>query len=114
MSRHYSQACWVVWVTTEAFSVTIEIFWPCVATGIQCHDKIWGWAKFGVTIRVSLCRNRIFPGVGHSCRDRRLYVTKEILRVVLRYDVFLLRPTGQACAHDKVLDAYDRPGLPAR
>ena len=113
MSRHCSQACWVVWVTTEAFSITIEIFWLCVMTGIQCRDKVCGWAKFRVTTRVSLCRNRVFPEVGHSCRDRRLYVATEISRVVLRQDVFLLQPTGQACAHYRALDAYDRPGLPA-
>ena len=32
---------------TEAFSITIEIFCPCVATGIQCHDKVWGWPGLG-------------------------------------------------------------------
>ena len=39
--------------------------------------------------KVSLCRNRAFLRVGHSCRDRRLYVGTEIPRVVLRQDVFL-------------------------
>ena len=37
----------MVWVATEAFSVTTEILQPCVAIEIQCHDRVWGWARFG-------------------------------------------------------------------
>ena len=45
--------------------------------------------------RVSLCRDRVFPGVGHSFGDIRLYVVTGFPRVVLRQDVFLSGPTGQ-------------------
>ena len=33
-----------------------------------------GLGQVWVATRVSWCRNRVFQGVGHSCRDRRLYV----------------------------------------
>ena len=35
----------MVWVATKDFSVAIDICWPSVATEIQCHDRVWGWAK---------------------------------------------------------------------
>ena len=67
-----------------------------------CHD------------RVSSCRDKVFPRMGHSYHDRRLYVVTEIPRVVLQQDVFMSRPIGQACPHDSALDMHDRPRLPAR
>ena len=60
-------------------------FWPCVATKNLCRDRIWGLARvLWVSTRVSLYHDRVFPRVGHSFRDRRLYVTTRFLRVVLR------------------------------
>ena len=47
---------------------------------IQCRDRNsvsrqgLGLSQVWVVTRVSLCRDRAFPGVGHSCRDRRLHV----------------------------------------
>ena len=62
LSRHCSQACWVVWVA-------IEVFRPGIATGIQCRDRVW-LGQVWVTTRVSLCCDKVFLGVGHSCRDK--------------------------------------------
>ena len=53
-----------------------------------------GLGQAWVATRVSLYRDRVFPGVGHSSCDKRLYVVTEIPRVVLRQNVFLSRPTG--------------------
>ena len=80
---------------TEAFSLATEVFRPCVATRIQFRDKILvsqqglGLGPVWVATRISLCRDRDFPWVGHSCHDIRLYVATEIPKVVLRHDVFL-------------------------
>ena len=52
----------------------------------------------------------VFPGVGHFYRDRRLYVATRSPRVVLRENVFLSRPTRQACPCDRALDGHDSLG----
>ena len=76
--------------------------------------QVLGLGQAWVATKVSLCRDKVFPGVGHSCRDRRLDVAIEIPRVVLRHNVFLTRPIGQARTRDRALDVHDRPRLPTR
>ena len=69
VSQHGSQANRAVWVTTEAFSIATDFL-------ALCHDKNsvsrqgLGMGQAWVVKRVSLCRERVFPRLGHSCRDR--------------------------------------------
>ena len=50
-------------------------FEPCVATGIQFW--VWGLGQVWVVTRVSLCRNRVFPGVGHSCFETEDFMLRQ-------------------------------------
>ena len=111
------------WVATEAFTVVTEIFQPYVVTNSVSRQGL-GLGHAWVTTRVSLCREIVFPRVGHSCHDRRFYVTIDFSqgwdilfaiedfmlrqgfpRVVLRQSVFLSRPIRQACERDRVMGA---------
>ena len=72
-----------------------------------------GLGQDWVTTKVSLCRDRVFPRVGHSFRDIRFYVATGFSKVVLRQGVFLFRPIGHAWARNKVLGTR-MTGLGAR
>ena len=78
--------------------VATEIFGLMSQQGLEL-GQAW------VATRVSLCRDRVFPRVGHSCRDRRFYVATGFSKVLLRQGVFMLRPIGQACVRDRILGA---------
>ena len=52
-------------------------FEPSVATGIQFRDQVWGLGQVWVATRVSLCRNRVFPRVGHSCFETENFMLRQ-------------------------------------
>ena len=59
--------------------------------------------------RVPLCRDRVFLRLGHSCRDRRLYVVAGFPRVVLRQRVSCRNPqTRVGRMHDRPRHAHER------
>ena len=109
MSRHRSQACWEVWVTS--FPGMLGGLGRDINCSALCGDRNsvsrqgLGLGQAWVATRVSLCRDRVFPRKDHSCRDRKPSIATGSPRVVLRQGVFLSRPTGQACVRDRVLGA---------
>ena len=68
-------------------------FWPCVATMALCRDRFWLGTAFlccdkeslvyvttGLVVPGVFYRDRVFPRVGYSCRDRVFDVAIELAK----------------------------------
>ena len=105
MLRPCSQACWVVWVAIEASSVSTKFCQHCVAIEIQCRDRVWGWARLESKQGSPCIATEFSQGWDIPVATKDFMSRQGFLRVVLQQGVFLSRPIGQTCAHDRVLGA---------
>ena len=91
-------------------------FWPHVATEILCRDRVWGLGQGALVVtRVPLCRDRVFPRLGHVVCDRRFYVAtrlqgwccnREFLVATHKQGLHAQQSTG--CTHGKPRHAHER------
>ena len=81
-----------------------------------CRDKNsvsqqgLGLGQAWVEIRVSLCRDRVFPRVGHSCSEIRFYVAIGFSKGGVATGCFsIVTHRASLCARQNAEGAHDKP-----